>query len=195
MEYLEYMDQNFDIRSIEFFDKFNGLKEIENYLDFAISTTIRRQIPDITPQKEKACAIELLNKYIFGADKPVFTRQYNVRNNMNAISYKQIKNLFVKMLVEKTAYDRRVGHKLVATEYKDQCAQYVTEVAASGQLDQISDWINSNITTFIEIYVDERYKKDEFVKNNMESASYENPLTNKAIEKLNLEINMDIVRK
>lgn len=190
IEYMQYMDMNFDIRNTNNFGRFSSLSESQNYLDFAIFSTIRKQLPNVSPESEKKSASEILTRYMSGTSQPSFTRQYNIRNNIDALGKGQIMNIFIKMMIERDAYNKRVKHQLAAQSYRDQCCEYITQMTANGQVDQIGEWLNSVIPELVDTYVSEVYRQDSDIRNRIEEISYQDPLTNKALEKLNLEMNI-----
>lgn len=192
----QYMDSNFDITSIPCFDNLNGLKDISSYMDFGIKKTIHKQIPNITLEMEIYYAKIILKQYMNG-DSNSFTSQYNIRNNIGKIGRAKIISLLLKTLIEKSEYSKRVLHRLNPQDFGEECAYYVTDIAYYGQLDNESNqnWIQSNIESFIDIYVDECYGLTPEGKMQREEMCYGNTLTTKALEQLNLEMKLSQYRK
>lgn len=187
---MEYMDQSFNIQNNPCFNNIDGLKDISDYLDFAIFSTIHKQIPNVTEQKEKELAAILLKNFMLG-DARAFTSQYNIRNNIKIIGFEKIKYLLVKTLIEKDEINKRILHKLVPQDYYDECATFLTNVAYSGSLEQQDSWISVNIPVFIDVYVEEMYGKNIEDKAQREQLSYENSITSKALDNLNLEMSLN----
>lgn len=186
----DYTNPNFDISAIEGFNNIDGLGGISSYMDFAISSTIHKQIPNVDVETEKMHAKNILHRYLQG-DNCAFTSTYAIRSNMNTITPQKIKELMIKSLIELDAYNQRVLHQLQPKDYIGECATYVTSVIASGQLEQIQPWIDQNIDTFIDSYITSRYKEDEQRKQQMEAMAYSIPTHEKALEKLNLEMKLN----
>ena len=184
---MNYMDENFDISNIECFNNTDGLLEIGNYLDFAISTTIHKQMPGIQEKEERTYAATLLKNYL-NSDNASFTRSYNIRGNISKIGKDRIRFLMYKSLIEQYAVNQRVNHLLNPTEYIDQCAQYITNIVASGKFNEIQDWLQQNMDAFIDEYTRFRYRQDPYQKQNYEQIAIEHPDTRKALEVLNLEM-------
>lgn len=186
---MEYMDQSFDIQNNPCFNNIDGLKDISDYLDFAISSTIRKQYPNVTEQQERKFAVTILENFMLG-NANAFTSQYNIRANMRIIGLEKIKFLLIKTLIEKDAMNKRILHKLIPENYYDECAEYLTNVAYSGGLDQQEEWIRTSIPAFVDVYVKEVYGKDNEDKKQREDICYENIANSKALEQLNLEMSL-----
>lgn len=189
----QYMDPNFDVTNMPCFNNVDGLKDISCYLDFGIKSTIHKQIPNITPEAEKYYAKIILKKYMDG-DKVSFTSQYGIRQNVDKIGYEKIKALLLKTLIEKGEYNRRVLHLLTPQNFEDQCADYITNIIYSGQLEANEDWILGNIGSFIDIYVNECYDLSPELKDQREELCYGNSVTTKALEQLNLEMKLNSIK-
>lgn len=190
---LDYMDPNFDIKGIASFNNIDGLKGIASYLDFAIETTIRRQVPNVDTETEKRYAEELLTKCLNG-DKVTFTRTNNIRSNMNHVSMVQLKGLIMKNLIEKEAFNQRIRHLLSPTEYMDQCTQYVTSMAYNGKIAEMDEWFTNNLPLFIHEYINTNYKRTEQQRQQYEDIAYSIPETSKALEQLNLEMHLQQIK-
>jgi len=193
MPEFDYINPNFDIENMPCFNNVDGLKDISQYLDFALSSTIKKQIPNVTENYEKKLATDILNRYMNG-ETVAFTKKYNIRNNMNKIGRERIKNLLLKTLIEKYEYNTRVLHKLNSNDFNDQCATYVTSVAYNGELDENTDWIQNCIPCFIEMYIEDGYGKSMEVKNHREDLCYDDSIAIKALEQLNLEMSLNRIK-
>ena len=77
---MNFEDMNFDIKSYISSNDLDGLNRIKIYLDYALNTTIRKQMPEINFSDEKLYAKELLRNY-FKGDMHSFTSKNNIRNN------------------------------------------------------------------------------------------------------------------
>lgn len=192
---LDYINQNFDVESMPNFNNVDGLKAISSYLDFAISSTIRKQIPNITPEGEKYYAKIILENYMNG-DARAFTSQHNIRSNVIAIGQERIKSLLLKTMIETGEYNRRVLHQLVPQDQNSEIANVVTNIVYSGQIDEEENrsWMQSNIESFIEVYVDECYGKPDDIKDQREELCYGNDMTRRALEQLNLEMSLNRIK-
>ncbi len=83
------------------------LELLENYLDYAIHTTIIKQLPDIDDENEKFWAKEILTGYIKEGTNS-FTSKYNIRSNMNDIDLRDIIHIFMKNSIEYMVYKELV---------------------------------------------------------------------------------------
>ena len=191
---MNYMNTNFDITMIECFNNLDGLQEISNYLDFALHTTIRKQLPNISEEDEVKYANVILQRYLNG-DKNSFTSNYNIRGNMEKVGTDKLRFLLYKSLIERNAYNERVLHMLSPTEYIDQCCAYVSSETAKGNLDKLQDWLKQNETYFIESYSEFSYKKSNEIKQNSYAIALENPDCSKALEQLNLEMGLKSMKQ
>ena len=189
----DYMEPTFDIMNIPCFNNVDGLKDISQYLDFAISSTIYKQKPNVTMEQEKKYAATILKGFMSG-DLAAFTSQYNIRKNMQKIGPEKLKALLLKSLLETQAYNERVLHQLSAASFKDQCANYITESAYNGQLKENESWIMSNIPSFIDMYIEDRYREGIDKKEQLEAICYSNPKTLRAVEQLNLQMHINSIQ-
>lgn len=192
----QYMDSSFDITSLPCFNNVDGLKDISSYIDFGISSTIHKQFPNITPESEKNYAKIILKEYMNG-DPRIFTNKYGIRQNIQKIGSERIKSLLLKTLIEKGEVNRKILHRLTPQDFGDECADYITTITYYGQLDEEENkvWIKDNIATFIDIYVDECYGKSPDQKAEREELCYGNSVTTKALEQLNLEMSLNMLKK
>jgi len=185
MSQLDCMNSNFDINTIIEVNDVTDLKNLSEYLDFAIKTTIHKHIPNVTEEQEKKLAAAILKDYMNGTED-VFTRKYGIRNFVNRIGYDKIKNLLIKTLLEKDS--KRIISKKQPDSYGAECASYVTCSLYHG-LEQNESWIKSQIPTFIDVYIEDSYGKTSEEKTKMEQFCYGNETSTKALEKLNNKMN------
>lgn len=185
---MDYTDKNFDITNIECFDNGYGLIEISNYLDFALSTTIRKQLPNITIEQEKGYATKILKSYVIDGSSHYFTRDFNIKNNIKKIGKDKVKFLICKHLIECQAYNESILHMMQPTEFIDESAQSLTVQVSKGNFDQIEDWIDKNMGAFIDDYVSSYYKSD--IKKQLNEIALEHPICNEALTQLNLEMSL-----
>lgn len=187
MSQLDCMNSNFDIESIPGFNNVEGLNDISEYLDFAIASTIRREVPNITEVKEKELAATILKNYMDGTNV-AFTNKYNIKNNIEKIGIERIKTLLLKTLLEKDS--RRLLEKTVPESFAEQCASYVTS-SVYYQIDTNEEWIRNNIPTFIDVYVEDSYGKTHEAKVEMAEMCYGNNMIIKALENLDNKMSKD----
>lgn len=190
---MNYTDTNFDITNIEHFNSVDGLIEISNYLDFALSTTIHKQLPNISREQEKWYAAEKLKLLSIDGIEKNFSRDFNIRTNISKIGRDKIKFLICKYLIERQAYNERVAHMMIPTEFIDQAAQYLTEQVRIGNFDQIQDWINQYMGNFIDSYISSQYNSD--MKEQFSAMALENPNCAKALTQLNLEMSLNQIKQ
>lgn len=185
MSQLDYMNLNFDINTISEVNNVTDLKNISEYLDFAIKATIYKQIPNVTEEQEKELAASILKDYMNGSEQ-VFTRKYGIRNSIKRIGYEKIRNLLLKTLLEKDS--KRLFAQRPPKNYAEECASCVT-CSVYYQLSGNDGWLKSNIPTFIDVYVEDSYGKTSEEKMKMEQFCYGNEMSTKALEFLNNKMN------
>lgn len=186
-----YKDPHFDVNNILNRNNIEELDDIEKYLEFAISETIKTQVKNISYEQECIFAKKILDLFMIN-DNQSFTRQYGIRSNMVTIGKNRIINLLIKKMIETYAYSAEVEHMLVPNDLVAKNAQSITEVIASGNLDRIIDWLNQQdtIKSMIDNYVGNHYSISPELKSNYYNCSRYNPLANKALEQFNLEIRL-----
>jgi hypothetical protein len=69
-------------------------------------------------------------------------------------------------------------------------SNYITSNITVGKLNEIDNWINSNMPELISDYIDTRYMEDMDYKEKMEQIAYSVPQTSRALEQLNLELKL-----
>lgn len=179
---------NFDINEYIKAPTLEKLNRIAIYLDYSLSTTIKKQIPNISISDEKLYAKELLNNY-FKGDMHSFTSKNNIRNNIYTIGNKTLINLFLKTMIEKHAYNILVKHMQGSSEYRDQCANYITNRIGKNHYTDITEWLTNdydNIEEIINNYVDFAYGKSYNDHNDLDNLVSKNYETNKAFEFLSI---------
>ncbi len=181
---------NFDIAEYINFPGLEKLNRIALYLDYGISTTIKKQMPNITVNDEKLYAKELLNNYLKG-DMHSFTSKNNIRNNIYTIGNKNLINLFLKTMIEKHAYNILIRKMQGSAEYSDQCANYITNRIGKKHYSDIIEWLTNdfdNIEEIISNYVDLFYKRDVEERLDFEKLTEKSQDTELAIKFLSLEV-------
>lgn len=185
----QFDENDFEIDTILGKDKRENLNKIAIYLDYALNKTILRQIPDITPNDEKYYAKKILINYING-DMHSFTSKANIRNNIYKIGINNLIKLFLKTMIEKQAYNVLIKKINGSDNYRDQCANYITNRIRKNHYNDILEWLNSdneNIEEIISNYIDMTYKKSLSDHFNLEALTTKNYETNKAMEILYLQ--------
>ena len=185
----DYTSPNFDITNIPDFNGITGLIDISKYLDFSISTTIRKQLPNINEYQEKELAKEVLNGYMSGNNN-AFTSKFEIRHQIVRIGRDKLVFLFLKTLIEKWNYSETILRKLIPTDTPEEYSKFVSDMVYSGKTDSYKQWISDNISTFIDIYVQESYGKTSEQKKQLEELCYANPTTTRTLEQLNLEMSL-----
>lgn len=185
----QFMNPDFNIKDNPNFNDIYGLIDISQYLDFAISQTIHKQLPNVTKEQEKYYATMILNNYMSG-DDGAFTSQYGIRGNIREIGRNKIQSLLLKTLIEKDEYNKRVLHKLNSSDFKDNCAEYINHIINNGRLDEQIDWVINNIPIFIDIYIQEVYGLSIENKRHSEQLCRESYFSNQSLEQLNLEMSL-----
>lgn len=111
MKEIAKYDENFDLSSAVNSNTINSLDVFEEYMDFALSTTIRKQMPEISDEQEKNWAGVLLTNY-FNGDSNAFTSSFGIRKNISACDEDKIIQMFLKQAVEKDSYRQGILHRL-----------------------------------------------------------------------------------
>lgn len=88
-------------------DSIDNLDKVQDYLDYAIFKTIKKQIPFFDEQQEKVYAQKILMDYLNG-NLSSFTRQNQIRNNVKIIGKDKICNLLIKKIIQQKAFNSRV---------------------------------------------------------------------------------------
>lgn len=181
---------NFDISEIEGFNRVDGLNNISIYINYALSETIKSQMPNIDIENEKFYAKQILQRYLSG-DSHSFTRKNSIRENIDKITPNKIMNIIIKSYIEIEAYNRRVLRRLDNVDVNGEYAKYITDNVASGNLDNIKPWLNSNLESLVNGYISTQYNEDIEYKKKLEDLAYAVPNTSKALEQLNLEMKLN----
>lgn len=180
---MNFEDINFDVRNNTFN---NDLDKIALYLDYALNTTIKKQMPNISIKDEKLYAIKLLCNY-FKGDMHSFTSKNNIRNNIYTIGNEKLTNLFLKCMIEKHAYNILIKKINGSSEYNDQCANYITNRIARNHYSDIIEWLNNdfdNIEEIIANYINIFYQRKYEDRLELEHLTEKNNVTNQAINNL-----------
>ena len=193
----DYMNPNFDIMEYIGRDSVDNLKNISDYLNFAIKSTILKQMPNISKEEEQKMAEKVLKLYLVNTNF-AFTRKDNIRANMEQIGKKRLFDLIMKSALEKKAFNIRVRHLLADQTYQDQCVTWITNQINAGSYDSIISLLQSNpdmLNSLIENYIDLSYNVAEETKSNYNDIAWSEPLTEKALNNLNVSICMDSFKK
>lgn len=190
---MNFSNPNFNIKDI-INNNVDSLNDISLYVDFAITSTIHKQVQDIDFDTEKKYAKNILNNF-FKMNDNAFTNCYNIRNNMVTIGRKEIKNMLIKNMIERDAFNKVVKKLLNVTDYIDKLAEDISKTIAEGRMDEINSWIDKNIESLIDNYVEKKYLCDMEYRQDYECLVYEDYVTNRALEQLNLEMHIDIIKK
>jgi hypothetical protein len=177
---------DFDIKDYIKKNDLESLNIIKWYLDYALVTTIKRQLPDISLKDEKLYAKKLLSNY-FKGDMHSFTSKNNIRNNIYSISNDRIIDLFLKCMIEKHAYNVLIMNMQGSSKYNDQCCNYITNRLAHNRYNDVIEWLNEdfdNIEELISNYVDIFYKRNNDECMDLEKLTEKGNDTSKAIENL-----------
>ena len=184
---MNFADASFDIKEYVTSDNLEGLNRVKIYLDYALNTTIRKQLPNISMNDEKLYAKELLCNYIKG-DMHSFTSTNNIRNNIYTIGNDVLVKLLLKCMIEKHAYNVLIKHLEGSSDYNDQCCHYITNLIGRKHYHDIIEWINNdfdNVEEIVENYVKIFYQRDYNECQDLEQLTLKNEDTKKAMEALN----------
>ena len=180
---MNFEDSNFDIKTYVLKSNLEGLNRFKIYLDYALNTTIKKQLPDINFEDEKLYAKELLCNYIKG-DMHSFTSKNNIRNNIYTIGNNILIKLFLKCMIEKHAYNILIKKMQGSSDYNDQCCNYITNRIGHNKYEDIIEWLNNdfdNIEEIINNYINIFYKRNYSECQDLESLTTKSEDTKKAM--------------
>lgn len=184
---MDFKDVSFDITKYIENSNLDGLSRVKIYLDYALNTTIKKQMPEIGFSDEKLYAKELLYNY-FKGDMHSFTSKDNIRNNIYTIGNATLVKLFLKCMIEKHAYNVLIKKIQGSSNYNDQCCNYITNRIAHNHYNDIIEWLNDdfdNVEEIINNYVDIFYQRDFQECQDLETLTEKSDDTNKAMQMLN----------
>lgn len=184
---MNFEDSNFDIKTYVLKSNLEGLNRFKIYLDYALNTTIKKQLPDINFEDEKLYAKELLCNYIKG-DMHSFTSKNNIRNNIYTIGNNILIKLFLKCMIEKHAYNILIKKMQGSSDYNDQCCNYITNRIGHNKYEDIIEWLNNdfdNIEEIINNYINIFYQRNYSECQDLETLTEKSDDTNKAMQMLN----------
>lgn len=188
-----FIDPRFDLNEATDSCDLESLKLLEDYIDFSIETTIKKQLPNISEENERRLAVDILENY-FSGDRNSFTSTHNIRNNISRCNIDKIISMLMRVAIEKNAYNKVVLRKLTNQNNEDAISDFVTTNIYNGYCSEMMASIKANrdyLNCLIEIYAETKYKNQ--YKDNLESISMSEPLSSKALEKLNLEMRLNKV--
>lgn len=184
-----FESDSFDIVEYLGRDSVDNLDNVQNYLDFSIESTIKRQFPDADIKLEKDLAKKILIDYLNG-NNLIFTRQNDIRRNMTHINRERVANLLIKTTIEKKAFNDRVRRTLTDENFDDKCVTRLTELISSGNYELAKQELQdgSVLNSVVGTYVNNFYKQDEERRKNIEYIAYEDQITERALQTLNIDI-------
>ena len=185
---MNFEDINFEIKDYIKGTDLNELNKVKLYLDFALNTTITKQIPNINMNDERLYAKELLYNY-FKGDMHSFTSKNNIRNNIYTINNETLIKMFLKLMIEKHAYNVLIKNMQGSDDYNDQCCNYITNRIAHNRYSDIIEWLNDdfdNIEEIVNNYVNIFYKRNEQECQDLEKLTSKSDDSKKAMEVLDL---------
>jgi len=192
MDNLNKMDEIYEQRGIE------RLVALEEYFNYAVSSTILKQQPNIDLLAEKNYARFLIHNWLVKGIPNAFTSSYNIRSNMNQCDKETVIQLLIKSAIERDVYKQQIQHKLVSTNPHEEVCQYVSYKLYGGEYTTLMDQLKNgevDITKLIENYVDFSYKAGPEFKNNINLLISRNPINDKAMNQLNLEMSLSQLKK
>lgn len=184
----DFESDSFNVEEYIGRDSIDNLDKVQDYLDYAIFKTIKKQIPFFDEQQEKVYAQKILMDYLNG-NLSSFTRQNQIRNNVKIIGKDKICNLLIKKIIQQKAFNSRVRRILTDENYNDKCITYITQCIYTGNYNQAMDSFKDNniLNSLIETYVNSFYKQNMEQRSNYEFISYSDSITEKALYNLNIE--------
>lgn len=184
---MNFKDTDFEIKKY-----IHDLDILNNYLEFALETTILRQIPNVSLKDEKLYAKEILCNYYKG-DMHAFTSAYNIRNNIYTIGNERLTDLFLKYMIIKQAYNVLIKKIDVSNKYSDQCCRYITNRIARKHYSDILEWLNNDMDNIEEIIINYTtifYKRNSEECKDLELLAEQTEETSNALKNLNVEVNV-----
>lgn len=187
---VDYTNPNFDITEYIGRNCVDNLKNISDYLNFAIKSTILKQIPNISKEKEVNMANKILKNYFSGNDS-VFTRKDNIRNNIKKIDKKRLFDLFIKTGIIQKEINCKRNHLLADKTFDQKCVTWITSEMYFGQYDNVINELEVNhnlLDILIDYYIVLFYNTDEYYQELFENMILSNSETNKALINLNISM-------
>ncbi len=166
-----------------------SLNILEDYLDFAIHRTIRKQMPDLSDSDEKFWAIKIFTKYL-NDDTNVFTSTDNIRANLNMVSSRKIYQMLIKDAIEYMAYKEKVSIENDVSG-DDFLLSYITNKMYFDEYDEVRHLITGEIkykTALINNYITYKYGSPQKERMSMYALDGSSEKCRQALENLELNI-------
>lgn len=128
MERITIFYNNFDLEKAISINNVDSLDIYEDYLDFAIHSTIRKQKPDISIEQEKYLATVLLNNYLNGNNNS-FTASHGIRKNISKCGRDKVIQMLMKEAIERSACEESIYHEIKTdSDLEYVCADITTKL-------------------------------------------------------------------
>lgn len=166
---------NNTIGSLDFF---------EEYIDFAINSTLSKQMPDLPEEQERYWAGVLLTNYLNG-DKNAFTSTFRIRKNINECGQNKVVEMLVKNAIERTSFEQGVLHKLNTENEVEFICEDITNKLSSCKYQEAMDIVKNNHvyqSDLINNYVDFKYRSS--IKTEISRVREMVPITSMALSNL-----------
>ena len=184
MKQITKFEENFDLSSAIVSNNINSLDIFEEYVDFALNTTIKKHMPEISEQLEKSWAGIVLRNYLNG-DVNAFTSSFNIRKNISNCGKDKIIQMFLKQAIEIDAYGSKIFHKVNPTNEVKLICENITKKMYSDEYDTVFNIVRTNSVYqegLINNYINFKYRCD--VKNEISKARESTSSTSVALSNL-----------
>ena len=152
--------ENFDLKSVTNQNIIESLDFFEEYMDFAINSTITKQMPNLSEDDERKWASVLLTNYLNG-DANAFTSSFGIRNKINECGQNKVAELLIKAAIEKNAFEQSVMRKLIPENEKEFICEDIVKRVYSGKYQEVVDLVKNNPVyqeNLINNYVEFKYR-------------------------------------
>lgn len=152
--------ENFDLKSVTNQNTIESLDSFEEYVDFAINSTLTKQMPSLSEDDERKWAGVLLTNYLNG-DTKAFTSSFGIRNKINECGQNKVVELLIKAAIEKNAFEQSVMKKLIPGNELEFICEDITKRMFSGNYQETVNLVKTNSVyqkDLIDNYVGLKYR-------------------------------------
>lgn len=135
--------ENFDLKNITNQNTIESLDFFEEYIDFAINSTLTKQMPNLSEDDERKWAGVLLTNYLNG-DANAFTSSFGIRNKINECNQNKVAELLIKAAIEKNAFEQSVMRKLIPGNELEFICEDITKRMFTGNYQETINLVKTN---------------------------------------------------
>ena len=152
--------ENFDLKSVTNQNTIESLDFFEEYVDFAINSTLTKQMPNLSEDDERKWAGVLLTNYLNGGTK-AFTSSFGIRNKIDECGQNIVVELLIKAAIEKNAFEKSVMRKLIPGNELEFICEDITKRMFTGNYQETINLVKTNPVyqkNLIDNYVGLKYR-------------------------------------